>query len=103
MLGTRIVLDEEKIVKEGVYRLKELYAYLDSVAEEAHMIKQDKFTYFCQGDENDLASLGIFTNNNVVFNEAITKNLKEWVWLKDNIPYLDVIEEAKKEKDGIWN
>ncbi|EHK5077176.1 hypothetical protein AAIL08_001714 [Campylobacter upsaliensis] len=103
MLGTRIVLDEEKIIKEGVYCLKELYTYLDSVAEEAHMIKQDKFTYFCQGDENDLASLGIFTNNNVVFNEAITKNLKEWVWLKDNIPYLDVIEEAKKEKDGIWN
>ncbi|MCR2100975.1 hypothetical protein [Campylobacter upsaliensis] len=103
MLGTRIVLDEEKIIKEGVYCLKELYAYLDGVAKEAHMIKQDKFTYFCQGDENDLASLGIFTNNNVVFNEAITKNLKEWVWLKDNIPYLDVIEEAKKEKDGIWN
>lgn len=102
MLGTRIVLDEEKIIKEGIYKLNELYAYLDRVALEASMIKQDKHTYLCQGGENDLASLGIFTNNNVVLNEAITKNVKEWVWLKNNIPYLDVVEEAKAEKDGIW-
>lgn len=103
MLGTRIVLDEEKIIKEGIYKLNELYAYLDEVAKEACMIKQDKFTYLCKGDENDLASLGIFTNNNIIQNEAITKNIKEWFWLKDNTIYLNVIEEAQKERDGIWN
>ena len=29
MLGTRIILDEEKILREGKYKLDELYAYLD--------------------------------------------------------------------------
>lgn len=100
--GTRIILNEEKILKEGKYELEELYNYLDEIAQEAGMIKQDKYTYLCKGDENDLASLGIFTNNNVILNEAITKNVKKWVWLKDNIAYLNVIEEAKKEQDGIW-
>lgn len=103
MLGTRIVLDEEKIIKDGIYKLDELYAYLDEVAKEACMIKQDKFTYLCKGDENDLASLGIFTNNNVIQNKAITKNVKEWFWLKDNVIYLNVVKEAQREKDGIWN
>lgn len=100
--SVRIVLDEEKILREGKYKLDELYAYLDEIAKEAKLTKQDKFNYLSSGDENDLARIGIFTINNAVENEAITRNVKEWYWLKDGVPYLNVIESAKAEGNGIW-
>lgn len=102
MLSTKIVLDEEKILREGKYKLDELYAYLDEMAQHAGLIKQDKHTYLSSGDENDLARLGIFTINRVVENEAITRNVKEWWWLDDGIKDIDVIAEAKRHGDGIW-
>ncbi|MGX3046108.1 hypothetical protein [Helicobacter sp. T3_23-1056] len=77
--SVRIVLDEEKILREGKYKLEDLYAYLDEIAKEADLIKQDKCNYVGKGDKNDLSRLGIFTNNNVVKNEAITRNIKEWL------------------------
>ena len=103
MLGTRIVLDEEKIIKDGIYKLDELYAYLDEVAKEACMIKQDKFTYLCKGDENDLFNLGNFTMYNVIQNEAITKNVKEWFWLENGEIESNIISESKQDGIGKWN
>ena len=100
--GVRIVLDEEKILREGKYKLDELYAYLDEIAKEADLTKQDKYTYIGKGDDKDLSRVGIFTVVEAVKNEAITRNIKEWLWLMDGKPYLNVIEEAKAEGDGVW-
>ncbi|MGX2972640.1 hypothetical protein [Helicobacter sp. T3_23-1059] len=100
--SVRIVLDEEKILREGKYKLEDLYAYLDEIAKEADLIKQDKYNYVGKGDKNDLSRLGIFTNNNVVKNEAITRNVKEWLWLMNEVPYTNVVESAKRYGDGIW-
>lgn len=102
MLGTRIVLDEEKILREGKYKLDELYAFIDNAAAESKLIKQDKYTYNCKGYRNDLSDLGIFTMLKVIDNEAITKNVKEW-WLLDNgRNESNVIALAKEEGRGIW-
>lgn len=98
----RIVLDEEKILREGKYKLEDLYAYLDEIAKEAKLHKKDKYTYVADRNENDMARLGIFTNNNAIENEAITLNVKEWYWLKDGIVSTNVIEEAKENGDGVW-
>ena len=100
--GVRIVLDEEKILREGKYKLDELYAYLDEIAKEADLTKQDKYTYIGKGDDEDLSRVGIFTVVEAVKNEAITRNVKEWLWLADGEPYLDVIAESKKEGVGVW-
>lgn len=100
--SVRIVLDEEKILREGKYKLDELYTYLDEIAKKAKLTKQDKFNYLSSGDENDLARVGIFTINYAVENEAITRNVKEWYWLKDGVPYLNVIKSAKAEGNGVW-
>lgn len=98
----RIVLDEEKILREGKYKLDELYAYLDEIAKIAKLKKRDKYTYVADRDENDMARLGIFTINEAIENEAITRNVKEWWWLKDGVITDDIIESAKAEGDGIW-
>ncbi|MGX2984851.1 hypothetical protein ACWIWK_05220 [Helicobacter sp. 23-1048] len=100
--SVRIVLDEEKILREGKYKLEDLYAYLDEIAKEADLIKQDKYNYVGKGDKNDLSRLGIFTNNNVVKNEAITRNVKEWYWLENDEIDTNVIESAKRYDKGIW-
>lgn len=100
--SVRIVLDEEKILREGKYKLDELYAYLDEIAQKANLTKQDKFNYLSSGDENDLARIGIFTINHARKNEAITKNVKEWYWLEDGVPYIDIIDNLKSKGVGIW-
>ncbi|MBJ6739186.1 hypothetical protein JG667_02130, partial [Campylobacter jejuni] len=51
LLGTRIVLDEEKILKEGKYNLEDMYKMIDEYAKESGMIKIDKETYHCKGDK----------------------------------------------------
>ena len=100
--SVRIVLDEEKVLREGKYKLDELYAYLDETAKTAKLTKQDKYTYVGKGDDRDLSRIGIFTVVEAVKNQAITKNVKEWWWLNDGVPYIDVIAESKKEGVGIW-
>lgn len=100
--SVRIVLDEEKILREGKYKLEDLYAYLDEIAKKAHLKKQDKFTYIAERSEEDMSHLAIFTINHAIDNEAITRNVKEWYWLKDGVITTDVIESAKSEGDGVW-
>lgn len=100
--SVRIVLDEEKILREGKYKLEDLYAYLDEIAKEEGLIKKDKHTYVGRGDDKDLSRIGNFTVLEVVKNEAITRNVKEWIWLMNGIPYTNVVESAKKHKHGVW-
>ena len=103
MRSVRIVLDEEKVLREGKYKLDELYAYLDEIAEKSKLTKQDKQNYLSSGDENDYGRVCIlFTIHYAINNEAITRNVKEWWWLQDGVPYLNVIEEAKAAGDGVW-
>ena len=101
-LSVRIVLDEEKILREGKYKLEDLYAYLDEIAKEADLIKQDKCNYVGKGDKNDLSRIGIFTVNNAVHNEAITRNVKEWYWLENGVIDTNVIKSAKRHNHGVW-
>lgn len=103
MRSVRIVLDEEKILREGKYKLDELYAYLDEIAQKSRLTKQDKFTYLSSGDENDLACISIFTINYAVHNKAITDNVKEWFWLDNGVPYINVVEKLKSQKASASN
>ena len=100
--GVKIVLDEEKILREGKYKLDELYAYLDETAKIAKLAKQDKYTYVGNGDKEDFSRVGIFCIAEVIDNEAITKNLKEWYWLKNGVLCDDVIATSKAEGEGVW-
>ena len=100
--GVKIVLDEEKVLREGKYKLDELYAYLDETAKEADLTKQDKYTYIGKGDKDDFSRVGNFCITEVIDNEAITKNLKEWYWLDNGVICGNIINECKEEGMGIW-
>ncbi len=100
--GTRIVLDEEKIKKEGMYNLDQLYKNIDDLAEYAGLIKENKYTYICKGDEKDLAALGIFNFQNLVKAEWFTKNVKEWIWINNKDGNEDMIKYFQNENEGIW-
>lgn len=101
-LGTRIVMNEEKIIKEGIYDLEELYRKIDELAEHAGLIKKDKYTYMCQGNERDLAALGIFNFMNLVEEEWFTRNVKEWIWIDRKEGDTDLIESCKKHYNCVW-
>ena len=90
--GTRIVMDEDKIRKEGKYDLDKLY----------QNIEKNKYTYICQGNEKDLAALGIFNFMNLVKQEWFTKNVKEWIWIDRKEGDTDLISTCKQHYDCAW-
>lgn len=100
--GTRIVMDEDKIRREGKYELDKLYQKIDEIAEHAGLIKKNKYTYICQGNEKDLAVLGIFNFMNLVEKEWFTKNVKEWIWIDRKEGDTNLIESCKKHNEGVW-
>ena len=96
--GTRIVMDEDKIKREGIYDLENIYKDIDNMAEYAGLIKKNKYTYICQGNEKDLAALAIFNFHKLVEQEWFTKNVKEWTWINNE----NLIEHFKRENEGVW-
>ena len=100
--GTRIVMDEDKIRKEGKYDLDKLYQNIDELAEHVGLIKKNKYTYICQGNEKDLAALGIFNFMNLVKQEWFTKNVKEWIWIDRKEGDTDLISTCKQHYDCAW-
>ncbi|MCR2124156.1 hypothetical protein CUPS3778_03790 [Campylobacter upsaliensis] len=83
LLGTHFILDEEKILKEDKYDLEKIYKAIDEMAEHSEMVKIDKNTYHCKGDENDLGCLGTFVYTNLIKCDWFTLNVKEWTWLSE--------------------
>ena len=100
--GTRIVMDEDKIRREGKYDLDKVYQNIDELAEYAGLIKKNKYTFFCQGYEKDLASLAIFNFHQLVEAELFTKNVKEWTWINKEEGDENLIEHFKNENEGVW-
>ena len=73
--GTRIVMDEDKIKREGIYDLE---------------------------NEKDLAALAIFNFHKLVEQEWFTKNVKEWTWINKEEGDENLIEHFKNENEGVW-
>ena len=83
LLGTKIVLDEEKIIKENLYDLTKMYEFIDSIAYDCNLIKIDKYTYHCKGDKYDLSNVGLFFFHYLMKKEWFTKNVQEWTWISE--------------------
>ena len=79
--GTRIVMDEDKIKREGIYDLENIYKDIDNMAEYAGLIKKNKYT---------------------VEQEWFTKNVKEWTWINKEEGDENLIEHFKNENEGVW-
>ncbi len=102
LLGTRIVLDEEKILRENIYDLEKMYSLIDEMAHNSGLIKIDKHTYHCKGNEKDLACLGIFVVRNLVKCDWFTLNVKEWTWISEKEGDSDLIAKSKTRNLGVW-
>ena len=96
LLGTKIVIDEEKVLREKKYKLDVIYEYLDKLAKQCDLIKIDKNTFHAKGDEKDLANLALFVCKYAVKNEWLTKNIKEWIWISKNSGNEDMMAKLKK-------
>ena len=98
--GIKIVMDEEKILREGKYTLEEIYKNIDDLAEFSRMKKIDKFYYVSKNDSP--SDLGCFVWSNLEEQDWFIKNVKEWLWLDKIEGVNDIIkfieEENKNEK-----
>ena len=101
MVGTRFILDEEKILKNPEYSLEGMYATIDEAARLSNMEKIDKNYYVCKVEKNDLAFLGRFVCTYMANFDWFTKYLKEWVWIDDDGED-DIIEALKESGEGVW-
>ena len=106
MFGTRFELDEDKIKREDIYDLDDIYAKIEELAtKRAGLTKVSKNHYEFRGEKNAQAYLGILVFNCLSKCAWFTKNVKSWEWLGDsnNANYVgDMIALLKKEKVGVW-
>lgn len=101
LLGTRIVLDEEKILRENIYDLEKMYSLIDEMACNCGLVKIDKYTYHCKGNEKDLACLGIFIHDYLKDTEWFLRNVKEWIWISEREGDLDIIKRERSKGNNI--
>ncbi|MCH5336545.1 MAG: hypothetical protein J1D99_03900, partial [Campylobacter sp.] len=97
-LGTRFVLDEEKILREDKYDLDKMYELIEKMAKECGLIKIDKNTYHCKGDKEDLGRLGSFIYKGLIKCDWFTLNVKEWDWLSEK----EGNETLLNDDMGVW-
>ncbi|MDA3048529.1 hypothetical protein [Campylobacter sp. JMF_08 NE1] len=98
LMGTRFVLDEEKILREGKYRPETLYAQIDKIAAECNMQKQDKNTYYAVKGRYSLGELGKFCYTYLIDCEWFIDNVKEWWWLHEEDGNEDLIKDIAEVK-----
>lgn len=101
LLGAKIVLDEEKILRENIYDLEKMYDIIDGLARDCGLIKIDRHTYHCKGNEKDLACLGIFIHDYLKNTEWFLRNVKEWIWISEREGDLDIIKRERSKGNNI--
>jgi|GEM_PF-286049 len=72
----KIVMDEEKILRENRYDLDEMYKVIDEIAEATDMKKLNKYYYISKDDK--LENLGAFTIFSLKREDWFRENVKEW-------------------------
>ncbi|CUU40631.1 MULTISPECIES: hypothetical protein [Helicobacter] len=107
IFGTRFELDEEKILREDIYDLQDMYAKIEEFAiKRAGLTKVSKNHYEFRGEKNAQAHLGILVFNCLLHCDWFTKNVKNWEWLGDSNDenYVgDMIEFFKRDPENeIW-
>lgn len=96
MLGTKIVMDEYKIIKEKKYDLNKIYKTLDDTANRFSFTKQDKFTYVAKDDEEALSNMGRFCFDTLMNSKWFIENVKEWLFLDSEEGNSNMMIEIKK-------
>lgn len=94
--GIKIVMDEEKILRENRYTLEEIYNNIDELAEFARMKKIDKYNYISKNDTP--SDLGCFVWSNLNEQNWFMENVKEWLWLDKIEGTQDILEYINKKE-----
>ena len=92
----KIVMDEEKILKDEIYSLEEIYKSIDELALFARMKKLDKYYYVSQNDTP--SDLGCFVWSNLQEQDWFVENVKELLWLDKEEGLQDILEYIEEKK-----
>lgn len=107
MLKTEIVLDEEKIIREGKSDINDIWQKIDNLFTESGLIKLDKGVYRDAGNDGDWAMFG-HINIQLFETPWFHDNVKRWLWYnsdnsddENDFEVEDVIYELEKAKREI--
>lgn len=100
MLGTKFILDEEKIEREGKYDLDRIYELIEQIATtRAKLTKIAKNHFVFTGKKDAPAYLGILVYNHLADYDWFMDNVKEWHWLDDEEGDSDILALLKKHRE----
>ena len=103
MLGTKFILEEEKILREGKYDLDKIYELIEQIATtRAKLTKIAKNHFVFTGDKDAPAYLGILVYNHLADYDWFMDNVKEWHWLDDGEGDSDILALLKKHREKIF-
>jgi len=92
--GIKIVMDEEKILREDIYDLDEMYKVIDDIAIYAEMKKIDKYYYVSMN--NSPVDLGCFIFTNLEEKEWFINNVSEVIWYDKDDGIHDILNFMKE-------
>ncbi|WP_169976159.1 MULTISPECIES: hypothetical protein [unclassified Campylobacter] len=79
--GVRLVLDEERLVKEGIYDLVKVKKVIKNKAEELDFKTFDGENYWLKDGPDALVNMGRFVYRFLFSSKAITDYVKEFIWM----------------------
>ncbi|WP_169976157.1 MULTISPECIES: hypothetical protein [unclassified Campylobacter] len=79
--GVKLVLDKEKILREGVYDWDEIQEAIEEKAEEFNFRTFDNIIYRLIDSPRALADMALFVYHFLFNFKAVTDNVKEFIWL----------------------
>lgn len=93
--GIKIIMDEEKILREKKYTLEEIYQNIDDEAEFAQMKKIDKYYYVSKNDTP--TDLGCFVFSNLEERDWFINNVKKVIWYDKDDGEHEILDFIKEE------
>lgn len=95
MFGTRIVLNEEKILKENIYDLDEMKEVIESNALELGFNKTGELTYMIPDSSKALSKVALLCHKGLMRCDWFIHNLLEWTLIDTRDGDIDLIKKMK--------
>ncbi|WP_170020404.1 hypothetical protein [Campylobacter sp. RM16190] len=94
-LGVKIVLNEEKILREGIYDINEMKEVIERNAIKLGFNKIGELTYMAPDDNQALAKVGLLCHRGLMKCDWFIHNISEWTLIDTKYGDIDLIKKMK--------
>ncbi|WP_170020406.1 hypothetical protein [Campylobacter sp. RM16190] len=95
MFGTKIVLNEEKILREGIYDLDEMKEVIERNAMQLGFNKTGELTYMIPDSSKALSKVALLCHKGLMECDWFIHNISEWTLIDTRDGNIDLIKKMK--------